>query len=67
MFKIKNNLFGFRNSKGYMRFRTWQESVKFMAGWQKRKKLSSKENYYVFLDRINYAEDTTYIDKLKNF
>jgi len=59
-----NNLFGFISSKGgYMKFDTWQESVKEYAVWQKR--FYKGGDYYEFLKRIGYAEDPSYINKLK--
>ena len=60
----KNNLFGFISSKGgYMKFDTWQDSVKEYAVWQKR--FYKGGDYHVFLKRIGYAEDPNYINKLK--
>lgn len=61
-----NNLFGLYNSKAkrYYRFNHWTESVIAYKEWiQKRYK--PPENYYRFLSRIHYAEDPTYISKLK--
>jgi len=59
-----NNLFGFISSKGgYMKFDTWQESVKEYSVWQHR--FYKSGDYYAFLQRIGYAEDKTYINKLK--
>jgi flagellum-specific peptidoglycan hydrolase FlgJ len=59
-----NNLFGFISSKGgYMKFDTWQDSVKEYAVWQKR--FYKGGDYHVFLKRIGYAEDPNYINKLK--
>jgi len=59
-----NNLFGFISSKGgYMKFKTWQESVKEYAVWQRR--FYKGGDYHVFLKRIGYAEDPNYIYKLK--
>ena len=59
-----NNLFGFISSKGgYMKFDTWQDSVKEYAVWQRR--FYKGGDYHSFLKRIGYAEDPNYIDKLK--
>lgn len=61
-----NNLFGLYNSrKGeYYKFNHWTESVLAYKEWiQNRYK--PNEDYYIFLKRINYAEDQTYTHKLK--
>ncbi len=62
-FKKRNNLFGFRNRKGYMFFKSWKDCVKFYADWQN--KYYGGGDYYDFLILINYAEDKNYINKLK--
>jgi len=62
-FRQDNNLWGFRNSKGYMRFKHWKHCCKFMQKWQK--KYYKGGNYYDFLIRIGYAEDPLYVQKLK--
>lgn len=61
-----HNLFGLYNSrkKRYCKFNHWTESVKAYKEWiQYRYKPPS--DYYEFLRRIHYAEDPTYITKLK--
>lgn len=61
-----NNLFGLYNSKKkeYYKFNHWSESVvAYKSKIQNRYYLP--EDYYIFLKRINYAEDSLYIDKLK--
>ena len=61
-----NNLFGLYNSKAkrYHRFDHWTESVIAYKKWiQERYK--SPEDYYKFLDRIRYASDPEYTNKLK--
>lgn len=62
-FKERNNLFGFRARNGYMHFRDWRHCVVYYANWQKKHYKSG--DYYQFLIDINYAEDTSYIKKLK--
>ena len=61
-----NNLFGLYNSnKGkYHSFNHWTESVVAYKNFIQYKYKPS-ENYYEFLQRIGYAEDTDYISKLK--
>lgn len=61
-----NNLFGLYNSKTnqYHKFDHWEESVIAYKNWiQYRYK--PPEDYYDFLQRINYATDPTYISKVK--
>lgn len=64
--KDKNNLFGLYNSRtmSYFSFDSWISCVfaykKFILS-----KYNPKENYYVFLDRIGYAEDSLYESKVK--
>lgn len=61
-----NNLFGLYNSKRgkYHRFDHWTESVIAYKDFiQYRYK--PPEDYYKFLQRIGYAEDSNYISKLK--
>lgn len=61
--KTHNNLFGLRHKNGYYSFDTWQESVLGYKNWVQYKYKSG--DYYEFLDRIGYAEDPLYIQKLK--
>lgn len=65
--KKDNNLFGLYNSraKEYYKFNHWTESVLKYKEWiQYRYK--DGENYYHFLDRIGYADDSLYIQKIKS-
>lgn len=63
----KNNLFGLYNSKtkSYYSFNHWWESV---VAYKKliEYKHKPKENYFSFLERIGYAEDPNYINKIKS-
>lgn len=61
----KNNLFGFRHTKTYMTFESWQESVAYYKAWQTRKYKNTNEDYYAFLIRIKYAQSEQYISLLK--
>lgn len=65
--KRDNNLFGLYNShkKEYFKFNHWTESVKAYRDMIQYK-YKNDENYYHFLDRIGYAEDSLYNNKLKN-
>lgn len=69
-FKKYHNLFGLsKKKKGseneyeLIQFNHWKESVKFYKRFQEKNYKGG--NYYVFLRKIGYAEDSTYIDKLK--
>lgn len=61
-----NNLFGLYNSKEkkYYVFNHWSESVKAYKNWIQRR-YKPPNDYYVFLENINYASDSLYIKKLK--
>ena len=64
--KENNNLFGLYNSKNkrYYKFNHWSEGViAYLAFVQYKYK--DDIDYYKFLEKINYAEDPKYINKLK--
>jgi len=61
---LKNNLFGFKNRKHYLKFNNWKESVDFYKGWQDRNYKNNEESYYKFLRRIKYGRKY-YISLLK--
>ena len=63
--KTHNNLFGLRKGSRYRRFRHWTESIKAYKNLVQSKYKGG--DYYVFLDKIGYAEDPTYTDKLRYF
>lgn len=62
----KNNLFGLYDSRNrkYYRFGHWSESVVAYKNYI-QSKYKSDSSYYKFLQSINYAEDPTYIKKVK--
>ena len=62
-----NNLFGLYNSKEkrYCKFKHWAESVVAYKEWI-QKKYQPPDNYYAFLEEINYANDAKYISILKS-
>jgi hypothetical protein len=62
----KNNLFGFRHSKQYMHFKSWQESIDYYKNWQLRNYTRPDEDYYTFLMRMKYATSKKYISSLKS-
>jgi len=61
-----NNLFGLYNSsiKDYYSFNTWEESILAYVRYIQYK-CKEDEDYYAFLNRIGYAEDPEYVNKLK--
>ncbi len=61
-----NNLFGLYNSKNkrYYSFEHWTESVVAYKEWIQRR-YKPPNDYYRFLERIHYADDSLYIQKLK--
>lgn len=65
LFECSNNLFGFRNFNGYIKYDSWKSSVKAYKVWQTKKYHGG--DYYDFLENIGYAEDTAYVYKLKQF
>lgn len=63
---VYNNLFGLRKPDGsYYKFNSWQESVKAYKDWVQNKYIPPND-YYDFLDSIRYAEDDSYINKLRD-
>ena len=66
-FKQYNALFGFQTSNtNIIKYKSWKESVINYKNWQMRR-LKDGENYYDFLIRVKYSEDSNYVNKLKQF
>lgn len=65
---IKHNaLFGFQISDtNIIKYKSWKESVIAYKCWQ-MKRLREDEDYYKFLVRVKYANDSNYIKKLKQY
>ncbi len=59
-----NNLFGLRKGKRYRRFSHWTQCVTAYKNLIQSKYEGG--NYYAFLNRIGYAEDPNYTDRLKD-
>lgn len=61
-----NNLFGLYDSKSkdYYKFNHWTESIIAYKEWIQTK-YQPPNNYYTFLEEINYAEDENYTKLLK--
>lgn len=64
--KDNNNLFGLYNSRtmSYFKFDSWISCV-FVYKQFILSKYNPEEDYYKFLDRIGYAEDSLYESKVK--
>lgn len=63
--KRDKNLFGIKHNGRYAKYSTWQASV---ADYKKRISARYKGgDYYAFLQRIGYAADKQYTNKLKKF
>lgn len=64
--KEYNNLFGLVNRKthDYFKFNHWSESVIAYRDYVQYKYKGG--DYYAFLSKIGYAEDSLYISKVKN-
>lgn len=64
LFLKNNNLFGFRGKSGkWMKFNSWQDCCKYYKEWQVKRYRGG--DYYKFLVNIGYAEDTSYVKKVK--
>ena len=61
-----NNLFGIRRNGKYVHYNDWTESI---TSYKKliQSKYRKGEDYYSFLKRIRYAEDSRYIQKIKKY
>jgi uncharacterized FlgJ-related protein len=57
------NIFGMRKGNKYKRYSHWSECVEDYATYISSRYKSG--SYYTFLQKINYAEDEQYIQKLK--
>lgn len=62
--KTCNNLFGLRKGSRYRQFSHWTESVVAYKNLIQKDRYEGG-NYYAFLNRIGYAEDPQYIERLK--
>jgi Mannosyl-glycoprotein endo-beta-N-acetylglucosaminidase len=54
--KNRNNLGGYKNASGYLKFDTWQACVRYTLNFQDRKGLDSTDNWYAWVESINYHE-----------
>lgn len=60
----KNNLLGFNSNKGYRKFASWQDCIKYAKVWQDKRYTGG--DYYIFLSKIKYAKDVKYTKKIKS-
>jgi len=61
----RNNLFGLRVNHEYKVFTDWKESVTYYKD-HIQNRYNNGEYYYDFLDRIGYASDSLYNQKVKS-
>jgi hypothetical protein len=55
IYKTKNNLFGFRKTKNYLSYKSWQACVDYYKVWQDKNYKDMNLDYYTFLQKINYS------------
>lgn len=60
-----NNAFGFIYKGRLMRFKSVKACVEYYKTWQDKRYV--RGDYYVFLQKIGYAEEEGYIEMLKKF
>ena len=63
-----NNIFGLWNSrkKEYFPYSKWEDSIGgYLRGIQSKYDKNTYKDYYEFLEKLGYAEDPEYINKLK--
>ena len=60
----RNNIFGFWYKKKYIQFDNWKDCVAYYKRWQDRH--YSGGDYYVFLKKVGYATDPSYVKRLKS-
>lgn len=65
IFITRHNIFAFNSSKGYVYFKSDEESVLAYKSWQDRN-YDGKKDYYQFLIDIHYAGDPYYVEHLKS-
>ena len=60
----RNNIFGFWYKKKYIQFDNWKDCVAYYKRWQDRH--YSGGDYYVFLKKVGFATDPSYVNRLKS-
>lgn len=68
IYKAKHNLFGFRRTKTYITYKNWQACVDYYKIWQDKYYKDASQDYYSFLQKINYTgyKKFDYAKALKN-
>lgn len=62
----RNNLTGFRTSKGYIIFANWKECLQAYKRWQDKYYIDTTLEYSSFIKKIGYAEAENYIETINN-
>lgn len=62
--KKYNNLFGLRHKNGYYKFNNWQESVTAYRDYVQYRYKGG--DYFAFLEKIGYAEESKYTQYVKS-
>jgi uncharacterized FlgJ-related protein len=67
IFKTKNNLFGFRRTMTYLTYKDWKACVDYYKVWQDKRYKDTNQDYYTFLQNINYSgyDRYKYVKELK--
>jgi uncharacterized FlgJ-related protein len=67
IYKSKNNLFGFRKTATYITYKNWQSCADYYKVWQDKQYKNVNEDYYTFLQKINYTghKNFNYAKELK--
>lgn len=55
IFRNKNNVFGFRRTMTYITYKDWKACVDYYKVWQDKHYKDTSEDYYTFLQKINYS------------
>jgi len=66
IWRTKNNPFGYFYNGDYVTFNDWKSAISYCKTWQDKYYKNDNENYYNFLERVHYAEDSNYVCALKN-
>lgn len=53
--RVKNNIFGFRRTATYITYDSWKACVDYYKKWQDKHYKDSTQDYYTFLQKINYV------------
>lgn len=62
--KNKHNLFGLKGKRGYIKFNSYEECIRYYKS-HIQNRYDGHSDYYTFLQKIGYATDPNYVTKLK--